>query len=108
MGLAHELPQTVIRDEIPPHPLGIKPSGNAYDTTKNLKLKAGLFVLLPDDILLHLLESFNDSSLKLLGYTCKSLYAFSRFEDLWKRLCIEYVSNYLWLSHLNGLSIVRN
>ena len=77
--------------EIPPHPLGIKPSGNVYGSTRSLKSNAGLFSVLPDELLLHLLEALDHISLRLLSYTCKSLHAFSRYEDLWKAFCIEYV-----------------
>lgn len=77
--------------EIPPHPLGIKPSGNVYGSTKSLKSNAGFFLVLPDELLLHLLETLDYISLRLLSYTCKSLHAFSRYEDLWKAFCVEYV-----------------
>ena len=77
--------------EIPPHPLGIKPSGNVYGSTKSIKSNAGFFSVLPDELLLHLLEILDYISLRLLSYTCKSLHAFSRLEDLWKAFCIEYV-----------------
>lgn len=75
---------------VPSHPLSIKPAGNAYTATKNIKLAAGLFMDLPDELVIQVLESLDADSLKRLACTCKALYAFSRFEDLWKTLCIEY------------------
>ena len=75
---------------VPPHPLKIRPSGNVYTASVNIKLAAGLLAALPDELLIQVLEFFDAASLKRLGWTCKALYAFSRFEDLWKTLCIEY------------------
>lgn len=75
---------------VPSHPLKIKPAGNAYTATENIKLAAGSFTALPDEILIHVLECLDAISLKRLGCACKALYAFSRLEELWKTLCIEY------------------
>ena len=75
---------------LPSHPLRIKPAGNVYTTTENIKLATGLLMGLPDELIIQVLDSLDAASLKQLGCTCKALYAFSRFEDLWKTLCIEY------------------
>lgn len=75
---------------VPSHPLRIKPAGNAYTATENIKLAAGSFTALPDELLIQVLESLDADSLNRLGCACKSLYAFSRLEDLWKKFCIEY------------------
>lgn len=75
---------------VPPHPLGIKPTGNAYIATGNIKPAAGFFMRLPDELIIQVLEFLDATALQRLGSTCKALYAFSRFEDLWKTLCIEY------------------
>ena len=75
---------------VPLHPLEIKPAGNAYTATENIKLAAGSFALLPDELLIQVLEYLEAASLRRLGSACKALYAFSRLEDLWKTLCIEY------------------
>lgn len=96
---------------VPFHPLKIKPAGNAYTATENIKLAAGSFALLPDELLIQVLEYLGAASLKRLGSACKALYAFSRLEDLWKTLCIEYelpLSNVLAipLSHLH-LELLR-
>ena len=76
---------------VPLHPLGVRPAGNAYTAVKNLKLSAGHFSILPDELILQLLEFLDHRSLSILGFTCKALYAFCRFDDLWKTLFIEYV-----------------
>lgn len=75
---------------VPSHPLRIKPAGNGYTATENIKLAAGSFTALPDELLIHVLESLDAASLRRLGCACKALYAFSRLEELWKALCIEY------------------
>ena len=75
---------------VPSHPLRIKPRGNAYTATDDIKLAAGSFTALPDEVLIQLLEFLDATSLKRLGFACKALYAFSRHEELWKTLCIEY------------------
>ncbi len=74
---------------VPVHPLGIKPLGNAFAAEKNIKAAAGYFSALPEELLIQLLEYLEATSLSQLGRTCKVLYAFSRFEDLWKVQCIE-------------------
>lgn len=76
---------------IPPHPLGIKPAGNVYTSVHNLKSAAGYFAWLPDELIVESLEYLDARSLLQVEATCKALYAFTRFEDLWKRLFIEYV-----------------
>ena len=75
---------------VPLHPLRIKPAGNAYTATENIKMAAGIFVTLPDELLIQVLELLDAASLQRLGCACKALYAFSRLEELWKTLCIMY------------------
>ena len=77
---------------IPVHPLGIKPSGNAFTATTNLRAAIGRFESLPDELILSLLETLDQLSLVNLGSTCRALYAFCRTEDLWKALFIRYSS----------------
>ena len=78
---------------IPLHPLRIKPLGNVYTATKNIKFATGHFSALPDDIIIQLLEFLDDLSLLSLGGTCKALFAFCAFDDLWKTLLIGYVGD---------------
>jgi hypothetical protein len=77
---------------VPAHPLGIKPAGNAYTSSENLKSRCGSFARLPEELLSHMLESFEADTLIRLGSTCRALYAFSRLDDLWRALFVGYVS----------------
>ncbi|KAI9710100.1 MAG: hypothetical protein M1820_002902 [Bogoriella megaspora] len=74
---------------VPSHPLGVKPSGNAYTATRNLKEHAGLFAALPDELLLQVLEYVDAPSLLRLGGSCRALHAFARVEDFWKAFLLE-------------------
>ncbi|TAQ86531.1 hypothetical protein B7494_g5153 [Chlorociboria aeruginascens] len=74
---------------IPHHHLGVKPSGNQYTAIGNARHAIAHFQILPDEILAILLEHLESHSLRLLGSTCKFLYAFCRSEELWKTLFIE-------------------
>lgn len=77
---------------IPPHPLRIKPNGNSYTSALNLRdTSTGLFAICPDELILEVLECLDATSLALLGTTSKAFCAFSRHEELWKTLFIEYV-----------------
>lgn len=70
------------------HPLSIKPSGNAYAAGKNLKWAAGAFSCLPDELILQVFEYLDATTLTKVA-TCKALYAFSRSDDLWKKIAVE-------------------
>ena len=84
---------------IPRHPFGVKPSGNAYTSTENIKIAAGYFYHLPDEIVTSVLEYLDPEALLSLGCTCKALYAFSRLEDFWKTLFILYVWRIVSMCH---------
>lgn len=71
------------------HPLGVRPSGNALTASTNCKSSAGSFALLPDELLMHLLETLQVPHLLRIGATCKALHAFTRSEELWRTLFIE-------------------
>ena len=73
---------------VPTHPLHIKPAGNAYTASENIKSHCGLFARLPDELLSHIFESFDAHALVRLGSTCRALYAFSRLDELWKALFV--------------------
>jgi hypothetical protein len=77
-----------IREAIPSHPLGVKPSGNALLATWSLRDAIGTFQHLPDELILSLLETFDGASLLSIGRTCKAFYAFTRAEELWKALFV--------------------
>ena len=92
-GAQPKLSVDIIGDDsvsVPCHPIGVKPTGNAYNATENFKSATGFFVALPDESIIQVLECLDGSSLHKIGCTCKAMYAFSRLEDLWKTLCIEY------------------
>ena len=75
---------------VPPHPLSIKPLGNKYlDSGIDAKTASGLFQALPDELLVHMFEGMDMSSLRALGSTCRFLYAFCTFDELWKSLALE-------------------
>lgn len=73
---------------VPPHPLAVKPAGNAYTATENLKANCGSFARLPDELLNHIFESFDAETLRRLGSTCRALYAFTRLDELWRALFV--------------------
>lgn len=73
---------------VPTHPLDIRPAGNAYTASENLKSRCGAFARLPDELLSHILESFDADVLLRLGSTCRALYAFTRLDELWRALFI--------------------
>jgi hypothetical protein len=77
------------KEAIPSHPLGVKPSGNALLATWSLRDTIGSFKLLPDELILILLEGLDGHSLLRLGRTCKAFYAFTRAEEIWKALFVE-------------------
>lgn len=77
------------QDDIPSHPLGVKPSGNAYNSNVNSKSYAGLFSKLPDELILQILETFSAGHLLSLSGSCKFLYAFAHYDDLWRALFVE-------------------
>lgn len=73
---------------IPQHPLDIKPLGNAYMASEDLRIASGYFHRLPEETLVYLLEQLNAPALVALGATCKALYAFTRADELWRALYI--------------------
>ena len=88
---------------VPPHPLGLRPSGNAYTATRDIKAFTGHFARLPDELLLQLLEVLDPVDLVKLGASCKALHAFCSAEDLWKTLFIEYV-----ISNTSGVILAES
>ncbi|KAF2468230.1 F-box domain-containing protein [Lindgomyces ingoldianus] len=93
---------------VPTHPLGIRPSGNAYTASENIKSRCGAFRRLPDELLNLILESFDADALVRLGSTCRALYAFTRFDELWRALFIEsppkdFVWHGTWRSTFLGI-----
>lgn len=84
----HALDAETTAAAVPPHPLGIRPAGNAYTATENIKANCGSFARLPDELLNHIFESFDAQTLRRLGSTCRALYAFTRLDELWRALFV--------------------
>lgn len=85
-----EEPPNDVSSAVPLHPLGVKPLGNKYfsdgnDARKHLGTLQGL----PDEMLMQLLEYLDQCSLRLLGYTCKFLFACCMSDDIWKTIFLE-------------------
>jgi hypothetical protein len=75
------------------HPLCVKPSGNALAAQKNFAGNMGVFAGLPDETVLALLEWLDSKSLLNLGASCRGLYAYTTFDQLWKDLFILYAES---------------
>ena len=75
---------------IPVHPLGIKPLGNQYfSANSNARESLGAFGVLPDEVLMTVLEYVDQAELRTLGASCKFLLAFCSSEELWKTIFLE-------------------
>ncbi|KAK4239820.1 hypothetical protein C8A03DRAFT_13833 [Achaetomium macrosporum] len=82
--------ESSLGSSVPPHPLGIKPLGNKYFSNEQDARKfMGVLQALPDEMLVQLLEYLDARSLRLLGYTCKFLFACCVADDLWKAIFLE-------------------
>ena len=91
------------------HPLGIRPGGNALTSTENDATASGSFVLLPDALLLVVLEYLDQADLIALGSTCRSLFAYCSYDQLWRDLATSRSGGELewrgsWRSSLRGLA----
>ncbi|KAJ4296010.1 hypothetical protein N0V88_004712 [Collariella sp. IMI 366227] len=82
--------ESSLGSSIPPHPLGIKPLGNKYfSTVGDARNSIGSLRGLPDEMLMQLLEYLDPRTLRLLGYTCKFLFACCMSDDIWKTIFLE-------------------
>jgi len=91
---------------ISPHPLRIKPLGNAFAASPNLRdISTGNFALLPDELIIQLLGYLEAESLLALGSTSKGLYAFCRCEELWKDLFMKFVYSPLIFPYAHDITI---
>lgn len=80
---------TTATSSVARHPLGVRPSGNAFTSEVNLKAAMGTFALLPDELLASFLEILQPADLLRLGGTCRAWHAFTRNEELWRALFVE-------------------
>lgn len=71
------------------HPLLVRPSGNALTSDDDLRPSMGLFGRLPDDMVLALLEFLDQKALTNLGSTCRGLFAYTTYDQLWRDIAIE-------------------
>lgn len=89
-------PSSELLSVVPPHPQGIKPSGQVFLATGDIRKAAGDLSKLPDEILAQTIDYLDILSLLYVGSTCKALWAFSRLdESLWRSKFFEYVSSLL-------------
>lgn len=79
------------------HPLGLKPSGNALTSAVNLQSSTGAFSRVPDSTILLLLEYLDERDLVKLGSTCKAMFAFSTYDQLWRDITVgDMRPNFQW------------
>ncbi|KAI9166969.1 F-box protein [Paramyrothecium foliicola] len=89
-SLMREGQHNLVSDAIPSHPLGVKPLGNLYfHTGRPARDAIGFWRSCPDEILMIILEHFDELSLRDLAYTCKFFFAFCYSEELWKALFLQ-------------------
>lgn len=81
---------TIVR----PHPLGIKPSGNALlagATAQRTTTLGPLLGQLSDELLMTIIQGITDpKTLLTLGHVCKCLYGFCWTDELWKHMVHRY------------------
>ena len=70
------------------HPLGVRPSGNALTSNHNLQTSMGLFGRIPDALVLLLFEYLDQDSLVNAGRTCRGLFAYSAYDQVWRDLAL--------------------
>lgn len=77
-------------DSIPTHPLGVKPLGNRFlSDGPDARNGLGAWAALPDEVLMVVLEHFDQSAILRLGSTCRFLYAVCHSEEIWKPLFLQ-------------------
>jgi Cupin-like domain/F-box-like len=75
--------------QVQAHPLGVRPCGNILTEPAHARDNIGTFGTLPDEVILNLLEWFEDVDLLRLGTTCRAFFAFTSCDDLWKTLLLQ-------------------
>ncbi|GAB7363516.1 hypothetical protein MBLNU230_g3785t1 [Neophaeotheca triangularis] len=70
------------------HPLAVRPAGNAFTASTDLRHASGLFARLPEELLGSFLETLEAPDLLRLGGTCRALHAYTRNEELWRTLFV--------------------
>ncbi|KIX02616.1 uncharacterized protein Z518_08558 [Rhinocladiella mackenziei CBS 650.93] len=85
--------QNLSQHESDKHPLGVRPAGNALTSHENAQDYMGSFGRLPDALFLIVLEFLDQSSLVNLGCTCRGLYAYCSFDQLWRDIAVNDMSD---------------
>ena len=89
--------QETSHGETEQHPLEVRPAGNALTSSDNAQRYMGFFGRLPDALLLLVLEFLDQSALVDLGSTCRGLYAYSTFDQLWRDIAVTHMNeHFLW------------
>lgn len=90
--------ETEVRNESFRHPLGVRPSGNALtaEGKRSAMTSMGAFSRLSDDLVLILLEYLDQVSLANLGSTCRALFAYSSYDQLWRDLAVQDGHGHEW------------
>ncbi|ETN42916.1 uncharacterized protein HMPREF1541_02074 [Cyphellophora europaea CBS 101466] len=94
-----DAPISTLQHESLKHPLGVRPSGNALiDGQNGLSATSamGSFGMLPDGLMLSMLEYLEARSLAMLGSTCRALFAYCSFDQLWRDLAVEAQADVPW------------
>ena len=76
-----------------PHPLAVKPAGNAFfaSTPSNRSLTLGSIAILSDELIMHILTSYHLSAPEIATLSCVSrgMRAFANSEAIWRNLFVE-------------------
>lgn len=81
---------THFEPQIQAHPLGVRPSGNAWTSSSvHARDCIGTLGTLPDELILVILEWLEHLDLLRLGRTCRAFFAFTSTDDLWKALLLQ-------------------
>lgn len=78
------------------HPLGVRPSGNALTAEGEGVAAMGPLSRLSDDLVLVLLEYLDRDSLINTGNTCRALFAYCSYDQLWRDLAVYENTNFEW------------
>lgn len=95
----HHGPTAFISSFTKPHPLGVRPSGNALlcaDRAKAdpLNTLGPLFGKLSEPLLMTILQEIESpDDLLHLGHTCKAMFAYTWSDELWKHIVYRFKRN---------------
>lgn len=89
--LANSRRITSLHQNVPKHPLGIRPLGNKILINEEDLIKIGqsagkLFNSLPDEIILQIFSLLNKDDLLNVSHVSKFWYAYATFDELWRKM----------------------